>query len=217
MSHSELTENKLQQSFSFAGYRPVYKAAVRRTYPENAAGYLETVDIHEGDTFGNEEIRDLFGGGRYHIKVMNSKGQYLRHFSAAISGEPRQMPLRLRGKGNVASRLSDELSGVAYCAEDVGSLANRIEELKKKIESVVTGQEKNHDLLSSVHRLIRAKLGDVTTAIENELSATNDQSRRSPTDASKVADLLTEQKRINKNLVAMSVLVMLLFFLQRKP
>ena len=67
---------------------PKYRLAVRRVEPKWCARYLGTVYIEEGEELSVDSIRQLYGGGKFYIKIKGPKGRYLGHRTLTICGEP---------------------------------------------------------------------------------------------------------------------------------
>ena len=77
---------------------PVFKVTIRRTEPENYAGYLDTIDVHEPEDISLNTLIGLYGGGRYSLRIKDARGRYIGHRTVQICGPPLQRGRSSRGK-----------------------------------------------------------------------------------------------------------------------
>lgn len=69
--------------------RPKYRLFVRRVEPKYCAKYLGTMDIDDGEQFSFNTFRDIFGGGKFYIKVKDGYGNYIGHRTVTICADVR--------------------------------------------------------------------------------------------------------------------------------
>jgi hypothetical protein len=95
---------------------PIFKVTVHRTEPEKYAGYLDTIDVFGPNDASPGALIELFGGGKYTLRIKDAKGRYVGHRTITICGEPLQKGRPSRGK-----RLNDR---------ETANLKAKIDQLK---------------------------------------------------------------------------------------
>ena len=69
---------------------PIFKVTVRRTEPENYAGYLDTIDVHDPEDISLNTLIESYGGGKYSLRIKDPRGRYIAHRTLQICGPPLQ-------------------------------------------------------------------------------------------------------------------------------
>jgi hypothetical protein len=108
---------------------PVFKVTIRRTEPEDYAGYLDTIDVHEPEDISLNTLIELYGGGRYSLRIKDAQGRYVGHRTIQICGRPLQ-----RGRSSRREKLQ-EIESVTL-RKEVAFLRAEQKQLRERVDAL---------------------------------------------------------------------------------
>ena len=110
---------------------PIFKVTIRRTEPEDYAGYLDTIDVHGPDDVSIGTLIELYGGGKYSLRIKDARGRYIGHRTVQICGPPLQ-----RGKPSRSRRMVE--ADTAPLKKEINQLKVEQKRLAQKVDALVT-------------------------------------------------------------------------------
>lgn len=133
-----------------------FKLSIFRVRPSFVStGWIETVDFGPDTDFSPEWLREAHGGGHYNLRVLNSKGEFVKSTTLKIAGDP---IINGRIVTHQSTQLNENQSNIQKKPDDTANVMRLV------LENLMSSQKANTDLLISM--MNKASTGEPANPID---------------------------------------------------